>query len=400
MSDGNTKAHEPVPERLRGWMFAVGRRLHSAPWLIYVIVFILGAGGSWLTFAPTRMTGGLEKSGAISLQQRSVWWVVLALSITTTLVTVSMFELLKLILEQVRSFLATRMAFNGFWGIGASTRGNEGIILLQEEDLEETVSKLTGGQALFAKAKTATTNDNRFFKAITWVNKWDAEAAKHIRAEFWKLHYAPPEMKHIRSAESYAAPPSAPFVISVGLFSAETRRFIKEYSGEKNLIEVTQTEEGDAIVLFHSLVADTDGLRCTGSDLNMRTLIPEGWDRPKWAKGDATNDYAIISRHTLTKQDSPRFVRFVVAGFTEHGTEAAGKYLGRHWRSLHQKFWSNPELSGRRGDFFLVIQGRSTDTDNWVEAPGINPITPQLMAETHRILIPNTGASSAVHTAN
>ena len=60
-------------------------------------------------------------------------------------------------------------------------------------------------------------------------------------------------------------------------------------------------------------------------------LIPKGWDRENWIAGKSTYDTAIILRHTkgiTTGTDSSRLIQFVIAGFTEHGTEAA-------W----QRFW-------------------------------------------------------------
>jgi len=268
------------------------------------------------------------------------------------------------------------MAFNEFWGTGASTRGNEGVILLQEENIEKAIHKLGGTSISFDQA-TIGGNANRFFKAITWVNKWDAEAVKHIRAAFWQLGYAPPEMQHIMSSQSYTPLPTAPFVVSVGLFTEETKRFVKAYSGNNNLIDIIQTERGDAIEIYRALVADTDSLQSTGSE--MLTLTPKHWERTKWTASEPTMDFGIILRHTITRQDSTKLMRFVVAGFTEQGTEAAGKYLAREWRHLHQRFWSQPEKTGRRGDFLIVVVGRSNDTNSWAEEPGINPITPQLM---------------------
>src|SRR5579884_3639788 len=156
-------------QAFKRWFFGLGRRLHSAPWLIYVIVLILGGLTTWMIFSPLQLEGTLKLlkgGGEISLKQKSAWIVALLLSVATTLVTVIVFELLKLLLERLQASIATRMAFNQFWGNGASKRGNEGVILLQEENIEETVKKLVPA-AQFDKPQIENVS-NRFFKAVTW----------------------------------------------------------------------------------------------------------------------------------------------------------------------------------------------------------------------------------------
>jgi len=373
-------------ERFKGWIFGVGRVLHSAQWLIYVIVLVLGIVASQFVFKPTRIEGylkQLQNGGSISLTQQSDWLGTLSFLVTTTLVTVSVFELLKLALERFRFYVATRLAFNEFWGIGRSTGGNQGVILLQEENIEDAVTKLAQTEHVFGKPQIDRAA-NRFFKAINWVNKWDAEAAKHIRAAFWRQGFRPPEVQHIKSTESYTAAPDT-FVVSVGLFSEETKRFVRAYSDGKELIDITQTERGDAIELFHSLTSDSDYLEYSkDSDKGMRQVTPKGWNRNKWIHNEPTMDFAIILRHTV-RQHSTKLVRFVVAGFTEQGTEAAGKYLSKEWRNLHRTFWAE-RSSDRRGDFFVVIVGKSNETDCWTQDPAIIPITPPRMEKIqHRV---------------
>jgi hypothetical protein len=325
----------------------------------------------------------------LSLNQNSVWFPVLLLSIATTLVTVSVFELLKLALEWTRSYISTRMAFNRFWGDGASTSGNNGVILLQEENIEETVKGFAPSVS-FAEPTIGETQ-NRFFKAITWVNKWDAEAAKHIRSAFWIPGYRPPEMQHIRGSESYTALPNTPFVVAVGLFSEQTKGFVQDYSGDKKLIKIVQTKDGDALEIFRGLVNVPQSLQVAGSE--MLQLTPKLWNRDGWTKDASTTDFAMILRHTQLRSDSTRLVRFVVAGFTEQGTEAAGRYLAKQWLALYRRFWNGSASNDRRGDFFIVIVGKSNNTKDWAEDPGLNPITPGTIMKTYRELVPPPSGS-------
>jgi hypothetical protein len=392
MPEKSGAARDGARESKDNWIFKLGRYLLSVTWLIYVVVLLVGLFGFWKAFQPTRIEGTLNElknGGHISLLQSSVWVPALLLSVATTLVTVSVFELLKKLLETFLDFIAARMAFNQFWGDKASKHGADGVILLKEENIEEATKKLLSGTSVLFDKSHVGEDYNRFFKARIWVNKFDVEAAKHIRAVFWNLGYQPPEMQNNDSI-----PASAPFVVSVGLFSDKTKDFVREYSGVKKLIEIIQTEKDGDAVQIRGADAETAAFSQVRSEPVV--LIPSSWDRKDWIAGKSTYDTAIILRHTkqlTTGTGSSRLIQFVVAGFTEHGTEAAGKYLGANWRDLHDRFWRT-RLRGREGDFFLVITGKLNSTDKWSEDHRFT-LTPQKMEEMHVNLTPGDSRDSA-----
>lgn len=386
MSDANGASSRHREEKDSRFV-RTGRYLLSAAWLVYALFFVAGLIGFWVFFTPTTIEGTLRElksGGSITLVQNSVWKLALMLSIATNLVTVSSFELIKRFLEWSREVIAARTEFNQFWGDRASARGSDGgVILLQEENIEEATKPLSPEASLHFDESHAGDKFNRFFKARIWVNKFDMEAAKHIRAVFWKRGYRPPEMNN-----DYAIPSGAPFVVSVGLFSDKTKEFVKDYSGSKDLVSIIQTEkDGDAVQIR---IEDAETPAFSQVRSKPIVLIPDGWDREKWIDGKSTYDAAIILRHTIAtenKNGSSRLIRFVIAGFTEHGTEAAGRYLAENWKDLHERFW-RAGLPGRKGDFFLVITGKLNSTDQWSEDHKFT-LTPQKMQHMHVNLAPD-----------
>jgi hypothetical protein len=132
-------------------------------------------------------------------------------------------------------------------------------------------------------------------------------------------------------------------------------------------------------------------------DGHFRLLVPRsrisarpesGFDLKSWLENpEDVRDYAIILRHTQPEQHGRRQVLFVVAGFTEIGTAAAGHYLARNWRELCEKHvhgrCHDPRL---RGDFLIVIEGPSNagKIGDWAEDKSLSAITPEKLQE-HRI---------------
>jgi len=84
-------------------------------------------------------------------------------------------------------------------------------------------------------------------------------------------------------------------------------------------------------------------------------------------------------RHCHKNSEGSRLVTFVLAGFTERGTAAAGAYLAQNWKSLviHHKLGTSLD------NFLLVIEGPSdwSNIKEWAPDPKLHPITPSRLKD-------------------
>jgi len=209
----------------------------------------------------------------------------------------------------------------------------------------------------------------RFYKARTWINKWDAAGGETLRNLFLDCSETPPALVFSsKDAESAAV------VFSMGLgFTGFTERTLREF---ESWIRLHKGKHGDAIG-FHERLIDDKHLLKFFSVYGVKAvphfsfLVPREWDLDRWlgmAGGDSertnpSQDYAIILRYTTQTGKGATQVRFLLAGFTERGTAAAAKYLVHNWDDLHKEYFPHgrpEEFEESRGDFLLVIHGHSS----------------------------------------
>jgi hypothetical protein len=97
-------------------------------------------------------------------------------------------------------------------------------------------------------------------------------------------------------------------------------------------------------------------------------------------ENEDVRDYALILRHTQMEDDY-RHIRLVLAGFTERGTAAAGRYLAEHWRDLYSDHVKGHLTDGCLGDFLIMIEGpsRPESVGKWKEDRDFKAITPHTL---------------------
>lgn len=372
------------------------RRFITSKLTVYVLLAAVGVSVFWLvlTYLPPAPTVGdsttikaADEVGKtawkdFALVQRSHWWVTVLTSIATVMITVSIFELLKAAAEHLISFYSAGRAFDAFFGDGASQPGRQGVVILQAAQIDVLAETVLPG---FRKSMSSA-QQNRFFKARTWINRWDAEGAKAIRETFQRLGYNPPELRHTDLNETVQIGPEVPFEISMGLgFTDETTRTVEHVC--KPWMRISKTELGDAIELKNQLVPDRAEHFDKIVDGEFTRLLPKNWQLDAWLqKPEEVRDYAIILRHTR-RQGNYRQVLFLVAGFTERGTAAAGQYLAANWHELWSKHVKGSTNRSGLGDFLVVIEGPSgtNDISKWAPDPNLLPITPYNLFEPYRI---------------
>jgi hypothetical protein len=372
------------------------RRFITSKLAVYLLLAAVGLGmfGLVLTYLPPASTVGdsarikaADEVGKtawkdFALVQKSPWWVTVLTSIATIMITVSIFELLKAAVEHLISVYSAGRAFDAFFGDGASHSGRQGVVILQAAQIDVLAETLLPG---FRKSMSSG-QQNRFFKARTWINRWDAEGAKAIRETFQRLGYNPPELRHIDLNETINIGAEVPFEISMGLgFADETTRTVTDVC--KPWMRISQTELGDAIELKNQLVPDTAEQFEKIVDGEFTRLLPKSWKLDAWLENpEEVRDYAIILRHTR-RQGNYRQVLFLVAGFTERGTAAAGQYLAAHWHELWSKHVKGSTSRRGLGDFLVVIEGPSVTNDisKWGPDPNLLSITPYNLFEPYRI---------------
>jgi hypothetical protein len=97
--------------------------------------------------------------------------------------------------------------------------------------------------------------------------------------------------------------------------------------------------------------------------------VARDWTLEKWLKGTAgLKDYSVIIRHTASLGNRHQ-VRFILAGFTEDNTVAAGRYFVDRWESLWREFVDHKKEG--TGDFVVVISGDSKTEETWQKMPDV-----------------------------
>jgi hypothetical protein len=321
----------------------------------------------------------------------------------------------------VRNVVAkvSSQTIEAFFGDGANDQ--PGVIVLQSDPIETVFADLVQDLLDYASARMSepalkelkvprlTEKEKRilvnltikpltrFYKARTWINKWDTEGAQAIREEFQKRKTPPPRLV-LSDHQSPDEIESAPFQISMGLgytdliqqimedeevFGPWMRRSWGETSGDTVSFIRKLMPEGDFTAFAHEEAEDPTFFR----------LLPRSWTPqyvPRWLrmvnepkKASDVHDYAIILRHTRSR-GKRRKVRFVLAGFTERGTAAAGFYLASKWPELYGNIVKRQldEHPKSLGDFLVVIGGvpRPERFDEWAEDPKFPPVTPSILS--------------------
>ncbi|MQA28728.1 MAG: hypothetical protein GEU82_02655 [Luteitalea sp.] len=347
---------------------------------------------------PTRFAGGNDDAQATTqvglilwrdfyLSQRSSFWASLAAACATAVITVSVFELLKCLMEFWMGIVSARRAFDQFFGEDASHPNRAGVVVLQVERIDDT---LAHQMAADFTAKMSSADANRFFKARMWINRWDAEGAKAIREAFQKSGYNPPELTHADRGIPPDFGPLVPFEMSMGLgFSEETIAAVKRVCDP--WMRIRQTDVGDTVELLNHLVPpNLNRLERAPADPGtpgFTQLRPKGWELTTWLDSpENARDYAIILRHT-NPNSKHRRVLFVLAGFTEYGTAAAGHYLASHWQELWQAYVKTSVRGSALGDCFIVVEGPSGGGrfSEWAVDPNLPPLTPENLFMVHRV---------------
>ena len=319
------------------------------------------------------------------------FWVYTFSTLSYALITASTYELLNLGFQYYLWF-RYRRAFDQFFGKDAADRCGDGVIIIQADTLD---SMLTEYNIENAREQINRLRERRLYKARTWINLADTKGARTIITRFRELNLKPPHLRFWSRHKPPELQENTPFIISMGLGHAEsTGKYFREATAGWMHVERTG-EYGDVVELHHRLVNDElHTLDYMDGAKNFRRLHPKNWELDRWLDGKTpVNDYAVILRHTdcgedADAHDSPRQVRFMLAGFTERGTQAAGTYLALKWEKLWAKNVRNKHDSEGRGDFMIVISGPShwvEDADHssflWEEDPDFKPVTPEALAE-------------------
>jgi hypothetical protein len=301
-------------------------------------------------------------------------------------------------------------ALEEFFGDGTLKRG--GAIVLQSDPIEDLLgtlvpdlvreaAKLQGlpeppvltEEQLQTLAHGTIKPSTRFYKARTWINKWDTEGAQAIREEFQAHSINPPKL--ILSDHNLPDPiESPPFQISMGLGFTEQTDTILEICHPWMRVS-RELESGDALSLHQKLRPKPHRppscLRLAESDeVDFFRILPCDWEPStylnRWLAlrkhpNKKVWDYAMILRYTELRPNGERQVFFVVAGFTERGTAAAGHYLASQWEVLYEKLVKDEVHNKSLGDFLIVIAGisRPEKFGGWSEDQNFPAITPRTL---------------------
>jgi hypothetical protein len=275
--------------------------------------------------------------------------------------------------------------FEKFFGV--HTGGGRGHIVLKDDRVDTVLRGSGATQPLMTRLMTT-----RFRKARRWINAHDVDGARAVRDAFREMNFTPPELTMGGFDGGYDHS-QAPLVICMGLgFTDESINIIGHCKGW--MIADPETKNGDAIGLDRRLCGDPEDFERTeiGKD-GYKRLFPLGWNLDTYLKvpdrlpeesgttaiEPTSKDYAIILRHTEEPSaDGSQRIWFVVAGFTAHGTSAAGRYLARNWRKLATRHIKENGRDGD-GDFLEVIVGNS-GASNWEVARNIPCVTPEYLA--------------------
>jgi hypothetical protein len=266
-----------------------------------------------------------------------------------------------------------------FFGTSADTRSKNAAVILQMDKVEDI-------------ANPSNQASERVFKARNWINASDSDAARHILRELLRIGLDAPLPRYMGRHETFPTDPEAPFQIFFGLgYTNYTKELIDGRCGDWLRIRYN-SKYGDVIWLRHNLVVENpdyqesdivpadyggeEGVnKPTAEEVRQfRLILPKGWTSDtytKWLAGESVRDYAIILRYTNTEiSPGMRVIQFVVAGFTENGTHAAGAFLAKHWQQrLHSKYVYGKSERGADGfgDFCTFIAGLSAQPETWSE---------------------------------
>jgi hypothetical protein len=254
--------------------------------------------------------------------------------------------------------------FDEFFGAGDSTPGHRGVIIVQADRIPDALEGLAPNLGeLIEKQPT-----HRFFKARTWINRWDIDGASAIRDEFQRHGQTIPILT-LGDATPQEHLSSASFEVAMGLgFTDRTTKALQSCSEWLRVKGWDDT--GDAVSL-HARLGDRkpDRFRITKGDVGFRRLLPSDWKANEYvtswnemrSKSNTKDvrDYAMILRHTYLKSEGKRKVVFALGGFTERGTAAAGRYLAANWRDLWTRYVDGNFDGPSLGDFFILIEGPS-----------------------------------------
>jgi hypothetical protein len=286
--------------------------------------------------------------------------------------------------------------FEVFFGPGAMSRQERGRIIIQADRIEALLEHLLSDQTSNVRSAVRFTlakpERNRLYKARHWVNARDAASAKVVREGLRAQHFPTPELyiiEHDPRGDPFAPHAGAPYVISMGLGFTDTTKSVAEAVDPSRTmfgIEVN-TGNGDAIVIRHDLMGTHYSKLLHLSQVSpgdagdeRRYLFPKDWDVDVWLRGEMrSNDYGLIARHTATV-DGRKQTRFVLAGFTEDGTLAAGRYLVNRWERLlelsREKLRLRGDHHGQAADFIAVVAGDSRSTTTWTDDPFVFLLVP------------------------
>jgi len=289
---------------------------------------------------------------------------------------------------------ATDQAFRAFWGYRPSLlkQPSQGVIIIQSDETSgvwEELPKEAHNNSVISLAPR-----NRFFKARTWVNRWDMEGAQAIRNAFQKHSFDPPRIMMRERSPKKEISKSLPLVVSMGFgFTGRSITLLEkctEWMGGDVFDDC-----GDALFLHERLEPNPppDQVRFLGAPdherrsnqrmpiRGFRRLLPAGFDpknsgsayMKKWLSDsdEEVQDYAIIFRYTEKFGQT----QFLIGGFTERSTAIAATYLANEWERLSNLHFSEPKSLG---DFLVVIAGPSNShvdslLDGWSEVLAVNP---------------------------
>ena len=144
------------------------------------------------------------------LFQTTRWQVTLLQGVAMAILTISVFELIKL-LFQTYFMVRHQKPFEQFFGQSYSASSG-GQIIIQADKISVVMKHFLPD----LERQLEETPKNRLHKARTWVNKNDMEGAKRIREAFNSAHFRPPNINTVdRSPMSRSL--EGPFIISMGL---------------------------------------------------------------------------------------------------------------------------------------------------------------------------------------
>jgi hypothetical protein len=285
----------------------------------------------------------------------------------------------------------TSRAFDEFFGDGASSAHHQGVIVVQSDAIPGFLEKFVPNLRELIESDP----QHRFFKARTWVNRWDTDGANAIRDEFLSHGMRAPRLTFSDHAAKDLHT-HAPFEITMGL--GFTDRTTKVFQSCREWLHVKKWADCGTALSLHEWLVDDGNKRFykakdnDPNDLGFRRLLPKDWSESyigSWItmmeNPDSADvrDYAVILRHTQQKANRNRKVVFALGGFTERSTAIAGRYLAKNWFELWTRYVEGEACDGSLGDFLIVIEGPSSPEsvhEWWSEDKSLS-ITPQLLYE-------------------